>query len=123
MHFFRTDCIECVRELMLVKELQEMHKDSLTCVGVCLDFDKYQLQNFLNKYPQFDWQFVHFNQQYQWLNNLEVNALPDYMLLSPDGRIHERYLPALSDGLVDYLARLFAPATLEDKNPMFHQRK
>ena len=123
VHFFRTDCIECVRELMLVKELQEMHKDSLACVGVCLDFDKYQLQNFLNKYPQFDWQFVHFNQQYQWLNNLEVNALPDYMLLSPDGRIHERYLPALSDGLVDYLARLFAPATLEDKNPMFHQRK
>lgn len=123
VHFFRTDCIECVRELMLIRELQEMHKDSLVCVGVCLDFDKYQLQTFLNKYPQFDWQFVHFNQQYQWLNSLEVNSLPDYVLLSPEGRIYERYLPALSDGLVDYLARLFAPATLEDKNPMFHQRK
>lgn len=123
VHFFRTDCPECVRELMLIKELQELHKDSLVCVGVCLDFDKYQLQNFLNKYPQFDWQFVHFNQQYQWLNNLEVNSLPDYVLLSPDGKIHERYLPALSDGLVDYLARLFAPDAPQDNNPMFHQRK
>ena len=123
VHFFRTDCIECVRELMLIRELQEMHKDSMQCVGVCLDFDKYQLQNFLNKYPQFDWQFVHFNQQYQWLNNLEVNSLPDYILLSPDGKIYERYLPALSDGMVDYLSRLFAPATQEDDNPMFHPRK
>jgi hypothetical protein len=66
---------------------------------------------------------VHFNQQYQWLNNLEVNSLPDYVLLSPDGRIYERYLPSLSDGLVEYLSRLLAPATQQDDNPMFHQRK
>ena len=123
VHFFRTDCPECVRELMLIRELQEQHKDSLVCVGVCLDFDKYQLQNFLNKYPQFDWQFVHFNQQYQWLNNLEVNSLPDYVLLAPDGRIYERYLPSPADGLVDYLSRLLAPAAPEDNNPMFHHRK
>lgn len=123
LHFFRTDCLECVREMMLIRELQEMHKDSLRCVGVCLDFDKYQLQNFLNKYPQFDWQFVHFNQQYQWLNNLEVNSLPDYVLLSPDGLIYERYMPAPADGLVDYLSRLLTPATPQDNNPMFHQRK
>ena len=123
LHFFRTDCLECVRELMVIREIQEMFKDSLRCVGVCLDFDKYQLQNFLNKYPQFDWEFVHFNQQYQWLNNLEVNSLPDYLLLSPDGKIYERYLPAPADGLVDYLNRLLAPAAPEDNNPMFHQRK
>ena len=123
LHFFRTDCLECVRELMLIREIQEKYKDSLRCVGVCLDFDKYQLQNFLNKYPQFDWEFVHFNQQYQWINNLEVNSLPDYILLSPEGKIFNRYLPAPADGLVDYLNRLYAPATPEDNNPMFHQRK
>ena len=123
VHFFRTDCLECVRELMLIRELQELHKDSLVCVGVCLDFDKYQLQNFLNKYPQFDWHFVHFNQQYQWLKNLEINSLPDYLLLSPDGKIYERYLPALADGVVDYLSRLLTPAAPQDNNPMFHQRK
>lgn len=123
LHFFRTDCIECVRELMLIREIQEMYKDSLRCVGVCLDFDKYQLQNFLNKYPQFDWQFVHFNQQYQWLNSLEVNSLPDYLLLSPEGTIYDRYLPAPSDGLVDYLNHLLLPDAPDDNNPMFHQRK
>ena len=123
LHFFRTDCLECVRELMVIREIQEMFKDSLRCVGVCLDFDKYQLQNFLNKYPQFDWEFVHFNQQYQWLNNLEVNSLPDYILLSPEGKIYERYLPSPTDGLVDYLNRLLAPAAPDDNNPMFHQRK
>ena len=123
LHFFRTDCLECVRELVLIREIQEKYKDSLRCVGVCLDFDKYQLQNFLNKYPQFDWEFVHFNQQYQWLNNLEVNSLPDYILLSPEGKIFNRYLPAPADGLVDYLSRLLKPATPQDDNPMFHQRK
>ena len=123
LHFFRTDCLECVRELMVIREIQEMFKDSLRCVGVCLDFDKYQLQNFLNKYPQFDWEFVHFNQQYQWLDNLEVNSLPDYILLSPEGKIYERYLPAPTDGFVDYLNRLLSPTAPEDNNPMFHQRK
>ncbi len=123
LYFFRTDCIECVRELMLIKEIQEMYKDSLRCVGVCLDFDKYQLQNFLNKYPQFDYDFVHFNQQYQWLNDLEVNSLPDYLLLSPEAEIYERYLPAPAEGLVDYLMRLFAPTNPEDNNPMFQPRK
>ncbi|MBR4536291.1 MAG: redoxin domain-containing protein [Bacteroidales bacterium] len=123
LHFFRTDCMECVRELMVIREIQEMYKDSLRCVGVCLDFDKYQLQNFLNKYPQFDWEFVHFNQQYQWLNNLEVNSLPDYILLSPEAKVYERYLPAPADGLVDYLNHLFSPSSRDDNNPMFHQRK
>ncbi len=123
LHFFRTDCLECVRELVLIREIQEKYKDSLRCVGVCLDFDKYQLQNFLNKYPQFDWEFVHFNQQYQWLNNLEINSLPDYLLLSPDGKIFGRYLPAPADGLVDYLNHLLTPVAPEDNNPMFQPRK
>lgn len=123
LHFFRTDCIECIREMMLIKELNERYKDSVTFVGVCLDFDKYKLQTFLNKYPQFDWHFVHFNQQFTWLSDLEVNALPDYLLISPQGNIYQRYLPAPANGLVEYLSRLMYHPEEKDDNPMFKTKK
>lgn len=123
LHFFRTDCIECIREMMIIKELNEKHKDSVTFVGVCLDFDKYKLQTFLNKYPQFDWKFVNFNQQYTWLSKLEVNSLPDYLLISPEGNIHERYLPSPASGLVEYLSRLMFHFEIDDDNPMFKTKK
>lgn len=122
LHFFRTDCLECVREMLLIKEIGEMFKDSLAMVGVCVDFDKYGLQNFLNRYPQLDWDFVHFNQQYQWLGDLEMNALPDYVLIAPNGSIYERYLPAPASGLVDHLSHLFKKGEANDNNPMFQQR-
>lgn len=122
VYFFRTDCLECVREMQILREINEKFKDSLSVVSVCVDFDKYKLQNLLNKYPQFDWKFVYFNQQYEWLSQLEVNALPDYLLLSPEGEIYERYLPAPSNGMMDYLTRLFMPEAEKDKNPMFQDR-
>lgn len=122
VYFFRTDCLECIREMQMLREINEKFKDSLSVVSVCVDFDKYKLQNLLNKYPQFDWKFVYFNQQYEWLNQLEVNALPDFLLLSPEGNIYERYLPSPSNGMVDYLLKLLAPELEKDRNPMFQER-
>lgn len=121
LHFFRTDCVECVREMPLLHNLADQYKDSLTLVSVCVDFDKYKLQAFLNKYPQFDWQFLHFNQQYEWLNELEMNSLPDYILLDKDGTVLQRYMPSASNGLSDVLLRRFYPEAAKDNNPMFQR--
>lgn len=121
LHFFRTDCVECVREMPLLQNLADQYKDSLTLVSVCVDFDKYKLQAFLNKYPQFDWQFLHFNQQYEWLNELEMNSLPDYILLDEDGTVLQRYMPSASNGLSDVLLRRFYPEAAKDNNPMFQR--
>lgn len=123
VHFFKTDCIECIREMMIIKELNDKYKDSVVFVGVSLDFDKYKWLNFLNTYSQLDWHFVHFNNQFQWMEALELNSLPDYMLISPEGNIRERYMPGPSTGLAEYFMRLFHHSETDDDNPMFNKGK
>lgn len=93
-HFFSTQCVDCIREMAIISELQKQHKDKIVFVGVCVDPDVTKFVQFRKKYTQFDWQFVHFNQSYEWLKYFEIVSLPEYLLISPDGKLNRRYPPS-----------------------------
>lgn len=93
-HFFSVKCVDCIREMALINELQKQHINKIVFVSVCVDPDVTKFVQFRKKYSQFDWPFVHFNQSYEWLKNIEIVSLPEYLLVSPDGTLFRRYPPA-----------------------------
>ena len=107
LQFFNTSCLDCIREMTILKQLQEKYKDNIVFVSISTDFNFGHFIQFKEKYPQFDWTFVHFNGEYQWLDNMGITTLPDNMLIAPDGKLSNRYAPDITKELSIYLARLF----------------
>ena len=117
VQFFNMDCTDCLREMMILKDLKAKYGDKIEFVSISLDFMVSPLLQFKEKYPQFDWHFVHFNNQFTWLDELEINSLPDNILLNPDGTISRRNGPDITRDLPLFLMRLFAPQE-EQINPL-----
>ena len=89
---------------------------SLQIVSVSVDMNFNDFSHFRQSYDNklFDWQFVHFNDQYEWLDELHLLSLPEYILLSPDGKLYDRY-PALPDkGAVMFFKQKFTPVEIEE---------
>ena len=117
VQFFNMDCTDCLREMMIIKELKAKYGDKIEFVSLSLDFMVSPLLQFKEKYPQFDWKFVHFNNQFEWLDELEINSLPDNLLLTPEGTLYQRNAPDITRDLPLFLMRLFAPEE-EQINPL-----
>lgn len=109
VQFFNMECPDCIREMMIIKELKAKYGDKIEFVSLSLDFSVSKLLQFKEKYPQFDWKFVHFNNQFEWLDEMGINALPDNILLNPDGTMARRDAPDITRDLPLFLMRLFAP--------------
>ena len=117
VQFFNSQCEDCIREMAILKELQEKFSDSLQIVSVSVDMNFNDFSHFRQSYDNklFDWQFVHFNDQYEWLDELHLLSLPEYILLSPDGKLYDRY-PALPDkGAVMFFKQKFTPVEIEEE--------
>ncbi len=117
LQFFSSNCEECIRQMMIIKDLAQKYKDSITFVSVSLDFDFTLFSDFRQSYKIFDWHFVHFNYQFQWLDDLAINSLPDHILIDPSGRLALRDAPSPEKNLVDYLKRKFTQKEVEE-NPL-----
>ena len=123
LHIFQTDCINCIREMMIIKELYNKYHEKVQFVSLCIDPEKTDFQAFVKQYgKQFDWPMLYFNEQYDWLMSQGVETLPDYMFFSADGTLQMRYAPAPEQGLSEYLLLNFPEEKEEDQNPLFYNR-
>jgi len=108
LHFFSFDCQSCITEMVLLKDLYERYHDSINFVSVSLDADKTKFIRFMQKYQsQFAWHIVYFDGNYEWLNEMDVNSLPDCMLLYPNGKMAQRYFHDVSTTLSRKLLQMF----------------
>ncbi|MCQ2286404.1 MAG: TlpA family protein disulfide reductase [Bacteroidales bacterium] len=124
IQFFNSSCEDCIREMMILKELQQKYADSLQIVSISVDFNFSKFSQFRQTYDNklFDWKFVHFNNNYDWLEQLQLISLPEYLILSPDGKLYKRYAATPDKGAALYFKRKFTPKEieinpLERKNP------
>lgn len=122
-HFFSTQCVNCIREMTLIQELQNRFEGKVTFVGVAVDPDFSKFLQFRKKYPQFDWTLVHFNDSYSFLRQMEITSLPEYLMMAPDGTLYNRYPRSPEKGLTTHLLRLLSTEKKEG-NPLDprHQR-
>ena len=118
IQFFNTTCTDCIREMMILKELKNKYGDKIEFVSLSLDFNFGHFIQFLEQCPQFDWHFVHFNNQFAWLEQMHITTLPDNIMIKPDGTLAQRYAPDITGKLVLHLARLFDGKTEDDATPL-----
>ena len=123
LHIFQTDCIDCVREMMIIQELYNKYNQKIQFISLCVDPEKANYQAFVKQYGKmFDWPILYFNEQYDWLISQGVETLPDQMLFKSDGTMQMRYAPAPEQELPRYLQLNFPEDTEENQNPLFYNR-
>ena len=123
LQVFQTDCINCVREMMIIKELQKKYEGKVQFVSLCVDPKKSTYQAFVKQYgKQFDWPVLYFDAQYDWLLQQGIETLPDHLFLNANGTVSMRYPPAPEQGLPEYLQMNYPNDSQEEENPMFHNR-
>ena len=123
LQVFETDCISCIREMMIVKELHNKYQDKVQFISLCVDMSKDSYQDFVKRFgEQFDWPVLYFNDQYDWLLENGVETLPDHLFYNADGRLVMRYPPAPEHGLPEFMQINFSSEQEEDQNPLFYNR-
>jgi len=89
LHFFSTYCLDCIREMAYLKQVKDLYKDNIQIISVMLDFEQTKLYHFVNEYKQFDWLFLHFSSNYEFLDAYKAYNLPLSVLINPEGLIVE----------------------------------
>lgn len=124
LQLFQSDCVDCIREMMLIKQFNQKYGDKIHFVSLNLDVDQKQYEAFCKKYGQmFDWPILYFNGNYEWLSEQGVETLPDYLLVSAEGKLVNRFAPAPEQGLGLYLQMAYPKEDAQPVNPMFQERK
>lgn len=123
LHIFQTDCIDCIREMTIIKELYNEYNQKVQFISLCIDPDKANYQSFVKQYGKmFDWPLLYFNEQYDWLISQGVETLPDQMFFNADGTMRMRYAPAPELELPTFLQLNFPEDIEEEQNPLFYNR-
>ncbi len=123
IHLFSTDCIDCIRELMYLKELHNKFGEHMQFLSICIDPRESGYKAFMQEYGKmFDWPIWYFNHNYEWLERNQIETMPDYMIADELGNITLRRAPSPEKGLYEYLQALFPDEEQDDSNPLF-QRK
>ncbi|MDR1793551.1 MAG: TlpA family protein disulfide reductase [Bacteroidales bacterium] len=107
LQFFATYSEESIREMVILKSLHDKYKDSVQFISVMLDFEPVKLYHFVTTYKQFDWIFVHLDDNFTFLDDYQAKALPLSVFIDKEGKILE--YPAISptQGLIIRLSSLF----------------
>ena len=123
LQIFQTDCINCVREMMIINELQKKYEGRVQFLSLCVDPEKRTYQAFVKQYGKlFSWPILYFDEQYDWLLLQGVETLPEHLFFGSDGTLMMRFPPAPEQGLPEYLQIRFPEQTEENHNPLFQNR-
>jgi peroxiredoxin len=93
LNFCTCQSYTCLNEFKMLASLYEQHKNRLTVITIATDPEEAIFRQFLDK-NNYDWIFLHYNNQPGILKDYDIRAFPTYFLIGPDGKlIHS---PALS---------------------------
>jgi thiol-disulfide isomerase/thioredoxin len=116
LHFFSTYCEECIREMLVLKSIQEKYKDSLQIVSIMLDFEPTNLYHFVSAHKEFNWMFLHFDGNYAFIDAYGVYALPLGILIDSKGKIVSYPAKSPTQGLLMQIFSIF-PSMEKPKEP------
>jgi peroxiredoxin len=84
LNFFTTWNISCLQELELMRKLYDKYSQSVQFISICCDREFMKMYHFSRekKYP---WPLIHFNNDYDLLDDFGVSNYPHFVLLDRKG--------------------------------------
>ena len=121
IQFFQSDCIDCIREMLILKEMKQKYGNHIQFLSVSIDPKVEQYTDFCQTYGQmFDWPILYFDGSYDWLMENGIETLPAYKLLDDKMNILLPYPPEPEKGLPEYLMQSYPDEEQQQPdNPLF----
>jgi hypothetical protein len=94
--------------------LYEKYKKDIVIVSISIDKKRKKAERFVKRKP-YPWYFVHFDDNYELLENYKVKTIPLYYLIDSKGKILLSPAPR-SEELDKYLAEFFAKSKKRRKS-------
>lgn len=104
--FFTTNCEICNREQDLIPAMQQKFGDKVRFISICCDEQNYALDVYSREHPSYRWEFLSFNIDYSFLEEMEIKSFPLVMLLDEHGKILQYPAKLPSNKLETVLSRI-----------------
>src|SRR5512133_136731 len=86
LNFCTCQSYACLNEFNMLSALNQRHSDKLVIITISTDPQEEILRQFLAK-NNYNWVFLHFDNQPDILKEYDVRAFPTYFLIGPDGKL------------------------------------
>ena len=86
IQMFDDDCIECLAQMKYTKELYEEFDDIITFVHISLDRSEDDMNNVING-EEYPWHFVFLEDNYDFIQQYQIQVVPQAILIDKDGSI------------------------------------
>jgi peroxiredoxin len=107
LNFVHTDNYACQRDLKLMPKLYETFKKDLEIVTIIVNNDFDKAKQFLNDNKTMNWEFLFFGMQANILKNYNVQAVPLYFLINPEGKLVFSPAPAPGENFHDHFVEVY----------------
>jgi thiol-disulfide isomerase/thioredoxin len=85
LHFFTTWNVASLEEMEFMRKLHTKYADSVQFISICCDREYMKMYHFVRD-QKIPWPVVHFNNDYEMLESLDVKTYPYFILLDAEGR-------------------------------------
>jgi len=86
--FFKTTSTASINQMGIIPDLYKQYKNKINFVFISEDKNDSDLTNFLNTNKNFNWTFL-FDENHRVMKEYDVKTIPEYFLVSPDGRFYQ----------------------------------
>jgi thiol-disulfide isomerase/thioredoxin len=87
LFFWTTWCVPCAVEMNLIGKLKEKYGLKVEFVGISTDKEFMTYYYFMQKNKKYDFITLHWGNKTELLEDYDVKAYPDFILIGPDGNI------------------------------------
>ncbi len=85
LNFYASWCVDCIDEMELMKKLYEKYQNDVEFVSISVDRENINMV-YLARDRKYKWTFLHFNNDYELLENFGVYSYPSFVLIGADGK-------------------------------------
>lgn len=123
LNFIHTNNHSCRRDLKLLPKLKEKFGRDLKIVTIIINDDYEEARQFIDRNKDMSWDFLFFGLRANILKDYNVQAVPLYYLINPDGKLVLSPAPTPNENFDDYFVDQYRKYQREQQRKHPQERK